>query len=168
MATGLCHLLLFRCVELWWGLCCAVLSPWPIVAPSPSVVPRLGFCLWCLFGLGLVGCGPAGVPAFFFFGGGGTLLPLSWWFSLGSSYSLVVQAPCVFLKSWLSACVGPGGCPSFSLVRPAPSHWVPLLWTGWCGRLQPFSFSSVFLRDVVTLWVNSVFLSLLITNEGLH
>ena len=26
----------------------------------------------------------------------------------------------------------------------------------------------VFLRDVVTLWVNSVFLSLLIANEGLH
>ena len=30
------------------------------------------------------------------------------------------------------------------------------------------SFSYVFLRDVVTLWVNSVFLSLLIANEGLH
>ena len=28
-----------------------------------------------------------------------------------------------------SACVGPGGCPSFSRVGPAPSHWVPLLWT---------------------------------------
>ena len=26
----------------------------------------------------------------------------------------------------------------------------------------------IFLRDVVTLWVNSVFLSLLIANEGLH
>ena len=30
------------------------------------------------------------------------------------------------------------------------------------------SFSYLFLRDVVTLWVNSVFLSLLIANEGLH
>ena len=30
------------------------------------------------------------------------------------------------------------------------------------------SVSFVFLRDVVTLWVNSVFLSLLIANEGLH
>ena len=29
-------------------------------------------------------------------------------------------------------------------------------------------FSCVFLWDVVTLWVNSVFVSLLITNEGLH
>ena len=84
LVTGLWHLLLLLCVELWWGLCCAVLSTWPIVAPSPSVVPRLGFCLWRLFRLGLVGCGPAGVPAFF---SGGTLLPLSWWFSLGSSYS---------------------------------------------------------------------------------
>ena len=30
------------------------------------------------------------------------------------------------------------------------------------------AISYVFLRDVATLWVNSVFLSLLITNEGLH
>ena len=30
------------------------------------------------------------------------------------------------------------------------------------------SFPYVFLRDVVTLWVNSVFFSLLIANEGLH
>ena len=57
-----------------------------------------------------------------------------------------------------------------------PSHRLVLLLStgflfsgpGWCGRLQPFSFSYVFLRDVVTLWVNSVFLSLLIANEGLH
>ena len=62
-----------------------------MVAPSPSVVSRLGFFLWRLFGLGLVGCGPAWVPAFFL--GGGTLLTLSWLFSLGGSYSLVVQAP---------------------------------------------------------------------------
>ena len=40
-----------------------------------------------------------------------------------------------------SACVSPAGCPSFFYV---------------------------FLRDVVTLWVISVFLSLLIANEGLH
>ena len=31
----------------------------------------LGFLLWRLFGLGLVGCGPAWVPAFFWGGGGG-------------------------------------------------------------------------------------------------
>ena len=98
LVTGLWPLLLLLCVGLLWGLCCAVLSPWPIVAPSPSVVPRLGFFLWRLFGLGLVGCGPAGVPAFFW---GGSLLPLSWWFSLGGSYNLVVQAPCVLLNSLL-------------------------------------------------------------------
>ena len=37
--------------------------------------------------------------------------------------------PCLRLKLCASACVGPGGCPSFSRVGPAPSHWVPLLWT---------------------------------------
>ena len=65
LVTGLWPLLLILCVGLLWGLCCAFLSPWPIVAPSPSVVSCLCFFLWRLFGLGLVGCGPAGVPAFF-------------------------------------------------------------------------------------------------------
>ena len=67
-----------------------------------------------------------------------------------------------------SACVSPGGCPSFSQVGPASSHWVPLLWTWFVWEASTVSFSYVFLRDVVTLWVNSVFLSLLIANEGLH
>ena len=98
LVTGLWPLLLLLCVGLLWGLCCAVLSPCPLVAPSPSVVSRLGFFLWRLFSLRLVGCGPAGVHAFFW---ERTLLPLSWWFSLGGSYSLVVQAPCVFLNSLL-------------------------------------------------------------------
>ena len=35
-------------------------------------------------------------------------------------------------------------------------------------RAFPVSSSYVFLRDVVTLWIISVFLSLLIANEGLH
>ena len=49
-----------------------------------------------------------------------------------------------------------------ALVRAAvpPSHGSVLLLRpgflfsgpGWCGRLPPCSFSSVFLRDVVTLW----------------
>ena len=49
-----------------------------------------------------------------------------------------------------------------ALVRVAvpPSHGLVLLLRtgflfsgpGWCGRVPPFSFSSVFLRDVVTLW----------------
>ena len=42
-------LLLF--VELPWGLFCGILSPWPLVAPYPPVIPRLGFFLWRLFRL---------------------------------------------------------------------------------------------------------------------
>ena len=65
-----------------------------------------------------------------------------------------------------SACVSPGGCPSFSQVAPAPSRWVPLLWAWFVWVASTVSVSYVFLRDVVTLWVHSVFLSLLIVNEG--
>ena len=64
--------------------------------------------------------------------------------------------------------LSPGGCPSFSQAGPAPSHWVPLLWTWLVWETSTISFSYAFLRDVVTFWVNSVFLSLLIANEGLH
>ena len=39
-------------VALPWGLFCGILSPWPLVAPYPSVVPCLGFFLWRLFRLG--------------------------------------------------------------------------------------------------------------------
>ena len=60
--------LLLLWVELPWGLCCGVLSPWPLVAPSPSVVSRLGFFLWRLFRLGLEGCGPVLDPPFFWEG----------------------------------------------------------------------------------------------------
>ena len=61
-------LLLLLCVELLWGLWCDFLSPWPLVAPSPSVVSHLGFFLWRLFSLGLEGCGPVLVPPFFWRG----------------------------------------------------------------------------------------------------
>ena len=37
------------------GVSAAVLSPWPLVAPYPSVVSRLGFFLWRLFRLGFEG-----------------------------------------------------------------------------------------------------------------
>ena len=85
---------------------------------------------------------------------------------LGSCPSCGV--PYLRLVRCSSACVSPGGCPSFSQVGPAPSHWVPLLWTWFVWEASTVSFSCVFLRDVVTLWVSSVFLSLLIANEGLH
>ena len=74
LVTGLWPLLLLLCVGLLWGLCCAVLSPWLIVAPSPSVVSRLGFFLWRLYGLGLVDCGPALVPTFFWGGNSPSLV----------------------------------------------------------------------------------------------
>ena len=54
-----------------WCFCCGFLSPCHLVAPSPSVVSRLGFILWRLFGLGLVGCGPVLDPPFSWGGGGG-------------------------------------------------------------------------------------------------
>ena len=67
---------------------------------------------------------------------------------------LLVFVRCHYLRLtlWASACVGPHGCSAFSRVGTAPSTWVPLLWPGWEGRLPPCSFSSVSLRDVVTLW----------------
>ena len=40
--------------------------------------------------------------------------------------------PCLWLALCSSACISHGGCPSFSQVGPAHSHWVPLLWT-WCA-----------------------------------
>ena len=48
-----CTLLLLQFVELPWGFCCGILSPWPLVTPYPSVISRLGFFLWRLFRLGL-------------------------------------------------------------------------------------------------------------------
>ena len=58
-------LLLLLWVELPWGLCCGLLYPWPLVAPSPSVVSHLSFFLWRLFRLGLEGCSPVSDPPFF-------------------------------------------------------------------------------------------------------
>ena len=69
-----CTLLLLLRVELPWGLCYGFLSPWPLIAPYPSVVYRLGFFLWRLFRLGFEGWGPGfGSSLFFFLGGGGGL-----------------------------------------------------------------------------------------------
>ena len=77
-----------------------------------------------------------------------TLLSLLWMGLL----LVFVRCHCLRLTLWASACVGLHGCPAFSLVGTAPSTWVPLLWLGLEGRLPPCSFSSVSLRDVVTLW----------------
>ena len=93
-----------------------------------------------------------------------TLLSLLW---LGLLL-VFVRFHCLRLTLWASACVGPHGCPAFSRVGADPSTWVPLLWPGCEGSLPPCSFSSVFLRDVVTLSGHWCFLSLLIANEGFH
>ena len=54
-----------------------------------------------------------------------TLLSLLW----VSLLLALVRGHCLRLTLWASACVGPHGCPAFSRVGPAPSPWVPLLWT---------------------------------------
>ena len=77
-------LLLLLWVELPWGLCCGILSLWPLVIPYPSVVSNLGFFLWCLF------LWKAAVLSWilpFFLGGGGgspslVLVVFAWLFQL--------------------------------------------------------------------------------------
>ena len=66
-------------VELPWGLFCGILSPWPLVAPYPSVISRLGFFLWCLFRLGfeVLQSWLWILPSSFFFLGGGGVGSLS-------------------------------------------------------------------------------------------
>ena len=78
---------------------------------------------------------------------------------LGSCTSCGV--PYLWLALCSSACVSPGGCPSFSgwsCAIALGSSSLDLV----CVGASTVYFSYVF------LWVNSVFLSLLITNEGLH
>ena len=53
--------------------CCGFLSPCHLAAPSP-VVSCLGFILWRLFRLGLVGCGPVLDPPFSRGGGSPSLV----------------------------------------------------------------------------------------------
>ena len=77
-------------VDLPWGLFCGIQSPWPLVAPYPYVLPRLGFFLWCLSRLGfevLRSCFPD-LPFFW----GGALFPLPLLFYLGY-YNIVRFCP---------------------------------------------------------------------------
>ena len=50
----------------------------------------------------------------------------------GGCYLRFVQGPLPQAGAVFLACVSLGGCPSFSQVGPARSHWVPLLWS-WCA-----------------------------------
>ena len=52
LVTGLWPHLQLLCVGLFWCLCCAVLSPWLLVAPSSFSCVSLGFFLWRLLDLG--------------------------------------------------------------------------------------------------------------------
>ena len=75
--------------------------------------------------------------------------------------------PCLWLALCSSACVSHGGCPSFSQVDPAHSHWV--LFSGPRVRVSFVSFLLLCIPSrCVTRWVNRAFLSLLIADEGLH
>ena len=73
--------------------------------------------------------------------------PSFWWVW----FLAFVRGPLLRLALCSSACISPGGYPSFSQVSPAPSHWVPLLWTWLVWEASTVSFSYVFLWDVVTL-----------------
>ena len=123
LVTDLWPLLLLLWVGLLWGLCCAVLSPWPLVAPSPSVVSRLGFFLWHLFGLGLVGCGPAGVPAFFWGGKSPSLVPVVFaWrflqFDCPGSLSFLELFAGVLSSRFQCLLIARGGCGLYLVIRP--------------------------------------------------
>ena len=76
--------------------------------------------------------------------------------------------PCLRLTLWAAACVGPGGCPAFSRVGPAPLSWVPLLWA-WLV----WEASTVFLLHYLPSGCGHplgsiVLLSRLIANESFH
>ena len=105
------------------------LLPWFFVrylsaCPRGAAVPLDSLVLWCSWSSRWVTCLRSGVCSssvrdrdvcFPSFGG------FDYWPSCG--------VPCLRLTLCTSACVGPGGCPSFSRVGPAPLPWVPLLWT---------------------------------------
>ena len=76
--------------------------------------------------------------------------------------------PYLRLELCSSTCVSPGGCPSSYLVWSCAFALGSSSQGQVCVGASTVGFSCVFLRDVVTLWVNSVFVSLLIANEGLH
>ena len=94
-----CTLLLLLFVELSWGLFCGILSPWPLVAPYPSVISRLAFFLCRLFRLGfeVLRFWLWILPSFFFFvvGGGSlslVLVVLAW----------LLQLFCFVQVTWVS------------------------------------------------------------------
>ena len=153
---------------------------------SPSVAWRRGMLPWCSVG-GFSPCPSGAVMPL-----GSSVLKGSWssrWASCLRS-ALWSSSVCVhdedFPSFWgvgfLHFVPGPlplAGAVFFSMRL---SRWLSLLLSGWscafalcsssldlvCVGTSTVTFSYVFFLDVVTLWVISVFLSLLIANEGLH
>ena len=76
LVTGLWPYLQLLCVGLFWGLCRLSLWSHPLLMLFLAWV----FFLWRLFGLGLVGCGSAWVPAFFWGNSPSLVLVFAWRF----------------------------------------------------------------------------------------
>ena len=177
----LCSLLGFPCLGVGALLACGVsgasslwglLSRLPLVVGPPSQVSVGPSPALAVGWFGHTSVAPPAAPVWWALVGSllrcsvalGSCAPYPVGSSLVDSHGFVVQAPGVFLASflwffplasvgygWLGGCClrfvqGPlpqagavfltcvslGGCPSFSQVGPARSHWVPLLWS-WCA-----------------------------------
>ena len=130
LVTGLWPLLLLLCVGLLWGsllrrsVALGSCAPYPV---GSSLADSYGLVVHAL-----------GVFLDSFLG----FFPLtsSCYGWLGVVLACIsCGAPYLWLVLCSSACVSSGGCPSFSQVGPAHSHWLPLLWT-WCAcGLQLFT-----------------------------
>ena len=134
----------FLASSVCWWLGVVTVDPWLSTLRSLAVeVVTLVLCQ-VLVGLPSWGCSASGFlgPAVFLvftmgspFSGRDCVLPQSAIVTFafppfgGFDYWPSCGVPSLRLTLCASACVGPGGCPSFSQVGPAPSPWVPLLWT---------------------------------------
>ena len=164
-------LLVLHLLLLWGGL---VTVLWPLLLLLCCGVSVAPFCC-----LGLLRTLPCRVLACGFL-----------WFRGPSSWCFLGLFTGVLSSRFQRLRMTRGGCCLHFVRGPLPmagavffslrwSWWLSLrlalrICTGflfsWPGVRVGFTVSSsyVFLRDGVTLWVNSVFLSLLIANEGLH
>ena len=100
-----CTLLLLLFVGLPWGPFCGILSPWPLVAPNPSLISHLGFFLWRLFRLGfeVLRSWMWILPSFFLGGGGGG--------------GLSFPCPCCFSLAFTTVLICPGNLCFLGFLR---------------------------------------------------
>ena len=131
-----CTLLLLLFVELPWGLCCGILSPWPLVAPYPSVISRLGFFLWRLFRLGfeVLRSWLWILPSFFFWGGGGG--------------GLSFPCPCCFSLAFTTLLFCPGNLGFLDFLLGFLSSRLPVFAgsSGWFALALRFSLDGFMVR----------------------